>query len=51
MKRFKELVLDPWCFEVGQAEDPLVREEQKKAENSWRIHPSIDGCSEIEPPG
>ncbi len=51
VKRFKELVLDPWCFEVGQAEDPLVREEQKKAENSWRIHPSIDGCSEIEPPG
>jgi len=46
--RFKAEVLDPWCFEVGRTEDPLVRAEQDKPENSWHIHPSIDGCFERE---
>ena len=44
VERFKQEVLDPWCFEVGRAEEPLVVEAQAKPENSWHIHPSIDGC-------
>lgn len=47
--RFKAEVLDPWCYEVGRADDPLVRDEQEKPENSWHIHPSIDGCFERKP--
>jgi hypothetical protein len=42
--RFKREVLDPWCFEVGRREDPIVIEAQAQPENSWHIHPSIDGC-------
>lgn len=48
VERFKREVLDPWCFEVGRTEDPLIIEEQQKPENSWHIHPAIDGC-EPEP--
>ena len=48
VERFKTEVLDPWCFEVGRTDDPLVREEQEKPKNSWQIHPSIDGCFEKE---
>lgn len=46
VSRFKKEVLDPWCFETGKSEDPLVIEAQKQPENSWHIHPSIDGCEE-----
>lgn len=44
--RFKTEVLDPFCFEVGRASDPLVIDAQGEPENSWHIHPSIDGCRE-----
>lgn len=43
---FKREVLDVWCFEVGRAYDPLVIDAQKKPENQWHIHPSVDGCRE-----
>lgn len=43
---FKREVLDPWCYESGKTEDPLVIENQKRSENRWHIHPSIDGCKE-----
>jgi hypothetical protein len=46
VERFKLEVLDPWCFEVSRAEDPAVIDEQGRPENSWQIHPSIDGCRE-----
>lgn len=49
VERFKKEILDPWCFEVERTDDPKVREDQKKSENSWYIHPSIDGCREPEP--
>ena len=51
VERFKKEVLDPWCFEVGKTDDPDVRDNQKKPENSWKIHPSIDGCREPGPIG
>lgn len=51
VERFKNEVLDPWCFEVGKTDDPDVRSNQKKPENSWKIHPSIDGCREPGPIG
>lgn len=41
---FKKEVLDPWCFRVGQAADPLVRDAQQDPVNLWHIHPAIDGC-------
>jgi hypothetical protein len=44
--RFNREVLDPWCFEVGRPDDPVVIEAQSSPENSWHIHPSIDGCRE-----
>jgi hypothetical protein len=44
--RFKTEVLDPWCFEVSRTDDPDVIEAQGEPENSWHIHPSIDGCRE-----
>jgi len=43
---FKREVYDPWCAEVGKAEDPLVIAEQEKPSNRWQIHPTIDGCEE-----
>jgi hypothetical protein len=46
VERFKREVLDPWCFEVGRTDDPIVIEAQGEPENSWHIHPSIDGCRE-----
>jgi hypothetical protein len=46
VERFKREVLDPWCFEVGRTDDPVVVEAQGQPENSWHIHPSIDGCRE-----
>lgn len=49
VERFKNEVLDPWCFEVTRPDDPAVRDEQAKPENTWHIHPSIDGCREPEP--
>lgn len=49
VERFKKEVLDPWCFEVAKTDDPDVRDDQKKPENSWKIHPAIDGCREPEP--
>ena len=44
VERFKREILDPWCFEVAKTDDPQVRAEQDKPENSWHIHPWIDGC-------
>jgi hypothetical protein len=41
---FKKDVLDPWCFFVGQASDPLTVAAQDDPPNTWGIHPSIDGC-------
>lgn len=46
VERFKREVIDPWCSEVGRADDVRVIEAQGKPENSWHIHPSIDGCRE-----
>jgi hypothetical protein len=43
---FNSEVLDPWCFEVSRTEDPSVVDGQGRPENSWQIHPSIDGCRE-----
>jgi hypothetical protein len=51
VERFKAEVLDPWCFEVGRTDDPLIRGEQEKPENAWHIHPAIDGCRERQPIG
>jgi hypothetical protein len=42
---FRKEVLEPWCFRVGQAADPLVRDAQQDAINRWYIHPVIDGCT------
>jgi hypothetical protein len=33
-----------WCEAVGQASDPLTIANQDKPENTWTIHPVIDGC-------
>ena len=44
VQAFKDEVLDPMCAEVRTSRDPLVVEEQGKPENSWEIHPTIDGC-------
>lgn len=41
---FKKEVLDPWCFHVGVASDPLTIAAQKDPANGWHIHPSVDGC-------
>ena len=46
VERFAREVLDPWCLEVGRSEDPIVVEAQAEPENSWHIHPSVDGCRE-----
>lgn len=43
---FKKEILDPWCFYVGQASDPLTKAAQDEPANRWHIHPSIDGCQE-----
>lgn len=47
VEQFKKDILDPWCFFVGEASDPLTVAAQRDPANSWWIHPSIDGC---EPP-
>jgi hypothetical protein len=46
VEKFKKEVLDVWCFHAKQADDPDVKKEQREPENSWKIHPSIDGCKE-----
>jgi hypothetical protein len=33
-----------WCDAVGQASDPLTVANQARPENTWTIHPLIDGC-------
>jgi hypothetical protein len=36
---------------VGEAQSPVTKDEQKKPENLWLIHPLIDGCKpKDEPP-
>ena len=45
VEEFKKEIYDPWCFRVGQAADPIVRDAQQDAVNRWHIHPAIDGCS------
>lgn len=41
-----------WCDAIGAASSPLTKENQKKPENQWNIHPAIDGCEtgETQPP-
>jgi hypothetical protein len=42
---------DKWCNQVATAASPLVKNEQKKAENAWEIHPLVDGCTpSYQPP-
>lgn len=38
-----------WCEAVGQATDPLTIANQDKPENTWTIHPVIDGCQPEDP--
>ena len=47
---FKKEVLDPWCYFVSQASDPVTHAAQDDPENNWHIHPSIDGCDADDPP-
>jgi hypothetical protein len=35
---------DSWCEAVGKASDPLTVANQQQPENTWTIHPLIDGC-------
>jgi hypothetical protein len=44
VEAFRKEVLDVWCSHVGEASNPLVIAAQQDPENSWRIHPEIDGC-------
>lgn len=38
-----------WCEAVGKAADPLTIANQDKPENTWTIHPVIDGCQPGDP--
>ena len=44
------LKFDEWCEQVDVAASPSVKVEQAKAENSWVIHPVIDGCVTVDRP-
>ena len=44
VEKFKKEVLDVWCFHVKQPDDPDIKKAQQDPENSWKIHPTIDGC-------
>jgi hypothetical protein len=35
---------DAWCGALAAARSPLTVDNQKKPENQWGIHPSVDGC-------
>lgn len=50
VEKFKKEILDPWCSQVTTAGSDLVREEQEKPENTWQIHPEIDGCEPADAP-
>lgn len=46
-----KLVLADWCRAVKEAASPLTVEAQARPENSWEVHPELDGCAPEEPPG
>jgi hypothetical protein len=50
VEEFKKNVLAVWCYYTAEAKDPLVIDQQKDPENSWRIHPDVDGCRKHEEP-
>jgi hypothetical protein len=39
-----KLARDHWCEAVGSVSSGLTRDNQKRPENQWTIHPLIDGC-------
>jgi hypothetical protein len=39
---------DIWCAAIRSASSPLTVDNQRKPENQWTLHPSVDGC---EPEG
>jgi hypothetical protein len=46
--------LDPsparWCEAIGHVRDPLTIDAQRDPENTWAIHPVIDGCGRAAEP-
>jgi hypothetical protein len=37
-------IRDQWCAAIGESFKPGTRDNQKKQENRWTIHPLVDGC-------
>jgi len=35
---------DKWCGAIASAGSPLTVDNQRKPENQWTVHPSVDGC-------
>jgi hypothetical protein len=35
---------DIWCRAIESGSSPLTIDNQKKPENQWTVHPSVDGC-------